>query len=148
MGVEERLAGMGVELPEPPAPAGAYAPVTRAGSLLFVSGQIPVRGGRLVHSGEVTDANVGEARESARLCAANVLAQLRAAAPLDEVSVVSIAGFVNSGPGFAGHPRVVDAASELIAGALGARGRHSRTAVGARGLPMGAMTEVAAVASA
>lgn len=144
--IDDRLEELGISLPEPPAPAGSYAPVAVSGGCARVSGQLPVEGGVLRHRGRVTDANVGEARLSARLCAVNVLAQLRAElGSLDRVSrITRVCGFVNAGPEFGAHPRVVDAASDLFYELFGERGRHSRVAVGASGLPLGAMTEVAA----
>lgn len=146
--IDERLAELGITLPEPPAPAGSYAPVAVVGRTAVVSGQIPVEGGRVAYRGRVTDANIGEARKAARLCAVNVLAQLRAElGSLDRVSrIASVTGFVNSGPEFERHPMVVDAASDLLTELFGGRGRHARVAVGASGLPLGAMAEVAATA--
>lgn len=139
-----RVDWRGLDVPEPPPAAGSYAPVVESGSLAFVSGQLPVRGGKLRFSGRVSDSNVDEARESARLCALNVLAQLGAGPGLGRVSrVVRLAGYVNCGPDFEGHPRVIDAASDLVSGAFGA---HARAAVGVSSLPMGAMTELEAVA--
>lgn len=138
---------MGVVLPEPPAPAGAYAPVVVSGGVAFVSGQVPAGpDGGIAYAGRVGDGNAGEAAEAARLCAVNALAQLRAAlGSLDRVErVVRVAGFVNSEPGFAGHPKVIDAASDLFFGAFGERGRHARIAVGAASLPLDAMVEVEA----
>lgn len=147
MGADERLAGMGIALPEPPAPAGAYAPVSMSGCIAFVSGQLPAGlDGRIAHTGKVGDGNAGEAAEAARLCAINVLAQLRAAlGSLERVErVVRVAAFVNSEPGFAAHPAVADAASDVFFGAFGERGRHARIAVGAASLPLNAMVEIEA----
>lgn len=149
MGAEDRLAEIGVVLPEPPAPAGAYVPVAVHGGAAHVSGQLPIdAGGRLAYAGRVGDANAGEAAEAARLCAVNVLAQLRAElGSLDRVArMARVAGFVNSEPGFAGHPAVVNGASELFAAAFGDDGRHARIAVGAASLPLNAMVEVEAAA--
>lgn len=142
----ERLAGMGVELPDPPQPAGAYTPVVLAGDLAFVSGQIPVRDGRVAYTGVVDDSNVQTARDSARLCAVNVLAQLQRKIGLDRVQrFVRINGFVRAGPDFTSHPKVIDAASDLLYEAFGDRGRHTRTAVGVGSLPLGSMTEIDAI---
>ncbi len=142
----ERLASMGVELPDPPQPAGAYAPVVLAGDLAFVSGQIPVRDGEVAHTGVVDDSNIQTARDSARLCAVNVLAQLQRKIGLDRVQrFVRINGFVRAGPDFTSHPKVIDAASDLLYEAFGDRGRHTRTAVGVVSLPLGSMTEIDAI---
>lgn len=151
MGAEERLAEIGIVLPDPPAPAGAYVPVAVHGGAAYVSGQIPVGAdGRLAYAGRVDESNAGgRAAEAARLCAVNVLAQLRAElGSLDRVArIVRVAGFVNSGPDFSGHPAVVNAASEVFFAAFGEAGRHSRIAVGASSLPLGAMVEIEAVAA-
>ena len=145
MGVDERLSEIGIELPVPPAPAGAYVPVAVSGGMAFVSGQVPAGpDGRIAYTGKVGDGNAAEAAKAARLCAVNALAHLKAAlGSLDRIGrVVRVAGFVNSEPGFAGHPAVVDAASSLFFDALGERGRHARIAVGAASLPLDAMVEV------
>lgn len=129
-----------------PRPAGTYLPVTRAGNLLFVSGQIPVRDGKLCFAGKVNSHNLEEARESARLCASNILLQIRAELKgLENVRIIKITGFVNADPQFHDHPKVIDAASELLIETLGEDGRHARAAVGVSGLPLGAMTEIDAI---
>lgn len=147
--VEERLAEIGIAVPEPPPTAGAYVPVAVHGDTAYVSGQIPVDADGLAYAGRVDAANADRAAEAARLCAVNVLAQLRAElGSLDRVArIVRVAGFVNSKPGFMGHSAVVDEASDLFLKAFGEAGRHSRIAVGASGLPLGAMVEIEAVAA-
>lgn len=151
MGAEERLAEIGIALPPPPRPAGSYAPVVLHESLAFVSGQLPVdAGGRLAYTGRADEAGAGRAAAAARLCAVNVLAQLKAElGSLDRVArIARLAGFVNSGPGFADHPAVVDGASDVICAAFGdGGGRHARIAVGASSLPLDAMVEIEAVAA-
>ncbi len=134
-------------IPEPPTPAGMYRPVTVAGKLAFVSGQIPVSGGKIMYAGKVSDANITDARESARLCAINVLAQLKAElGSLDRVAKIArITGFVNSDPSFTAQPKVIDAASDVFAAAFG-KATHARVAVGVASLPLGVMTEVDAIA--
>lgn len=148
MSIEEKLESfiMG-SLPDAPTPAGSYKPVTVAGKLAFVSGQIPVSDGRIKYKGKVNDANISEARESARLCAINVLSQLKSElGSLDKVAnIVRITGFVNSDPAFTAQPKVIDSASDVIAAAFGQK-RHSRVAVGVASLPLGVMTEVDAIA--
>ena len=142
----ERLAEKGIVLPTPPQPAGSYTPVVMTGNLAFVSGQIPLRDGVVVHTGVVDDANIGEARQSARLCAVNVLAQLQNKIGLERVQkFVRINGFVRAGADFASHPQVIDAASDLLYDVFGDRGRHTRTAVGVSSLPLDSMTEIDAV---
>ena len=148
MSVEERLSSYLLgPLPKAPVPAGAYTPVALAGKLAFVSGQIPISDGSIRYRGAVSADNVAEGRESARLCALNVLSQLKAKfGSLDRVSnVVRITGYVNSGPGFTDQPTVMDGASEMIAAAFGPK-THARVAIGVSSLPMNAMTEVDAIA--
>ena len=142
--IEERLKSLGIKLPDPPVPAGSYVPVARAGDLLFISGQIPVRDGKVAFTGRVSEDNLETAKSSARLCAINVLAQIkREARSLDRVAkVVRVSGFVNSGSDFAMHPKVIDAASDLIYEVFGDAGRHSRIAVGVSSLPLDSMTEI------
>ncbi len=147
--IEERMSEMGIVLPSVPAPpAGSYVPVARSGSLLYVSGQIPQRDGKIMFAGKVSDSNIARAQESARLCAINILAQAKSHLnDLERVEkVVSLTGFVNSVPEFTQHPKVINAASDLLVEIFGSdRGSHSRMAVGASSLPLGVMTEIGAV---
>lgn len=145
--IEEKLKSLGIRLPEPPAPAGSYVPVVRTGNLLFVSGQIPVEDGRVAFAGKVSEDNLEDGQKSARLCAVNVLAQVkREVGSLDRVAkVVRLSGFVNSDPGFAMHPRVINGASDLVYEVFGDVGKHSRIAVGVSSLPLNSMTEIDAV---
>lgn len=147
---EEKLRRMGIVLPAPPAPAGSYIPAVATGNLLFVSGQIPLQDGKIAHTGRVTDENIEEAQESARVCTINMLAQLRAGlGSLEKVGrIVRISGFVNSGPEFYQHPKVINAASDLLFEVFGERARHTRTAVGVSSLPLNSMTEIDAIVEA
>lgn len=150
--IEERISEMGIALPSAPAPpAGSYVPVARSGSLLYVSGQIPQRDGKIVFTGKVSDSNITRAQESARLCAINILAQAKSHLnDLEKVErIVSLTGFVNSVPEFTQHPKVINAASDLLVEIFGGgRGGHSRMAVGASSLPLDVMTEIGAVIQA
>lgn len=145
--IEDRLRDLGISLPAPPAPAGSYVPVVVAGKTAYVSGQIPVSGGRVAYTGRVTDGNMSDAKKSAEMCAVNILAHLKKElGDLERVSrIVRISGFVNSDPGFARHPEVINAASDLLFGVFGERGRHARIALGASSLPLDSMTEIDAV---
>lgn len=143
--VESRLASLGHELPEVPEPGGSYVPAVRAGALIFTSGQLPRKGGELAHAGKVgAEVTIAQAQQAARLCVLNALAAVRASAgSLDAVArVVKLTGFVASAEGFVAQPKVMDAASELLVGAFGDRGRHARSAVGVAELPRGAPVEV------
>jgi len=144
-GPEARLQELGVELPEVPAPAGAYVPATRAGSLVLTAGQLPFDGGELKLRGKVGDAvSVGEARGAARLCALNALAAAATVTGgLSGISrIVKVTGFVASAPGFNDQPDVINGASELLGEVFGVAGLHARSAVGVAELPMDAPVEV------
>lgn len=143
--VMARLRDVGLHLPTPPSPAANYVPVTRFGSLLFVSGQTPVIDGRPQFLGIVGETiTVETAQEAARLCALNILAQLHAALgdDLDRVRCLRLGGFVRCRDDFIQQPLVINGASDLIVMALGDDGRHARTAVGTNALPRGVPVEV------
>lgn len=144
--IHDRLAEIGIKLPDPPQPAGAYTPIVMAGDMAYVSGQIPLQDSKVAYTGVTDDTNVQVARDSARLCVINVLAQLEKKIGLDRVQrFVRINGFVRAAPGFMSHPYVIDAASDLLYDIFGERGRHTRTAVGVNSLPLGSMTEIDAI---
>jgi len=146
--IEARLLERKIELPNAPAPVANYVPAVRSGNLLFVSGQGPSHNGELRFIGKVgRDVSLEEAKQSARLCALNVLAQARAAlGDLDRVvRVCRVEGFVDGVPEFAQHPQVINGASDLFVEVFGEAGRHSRYAVGAGSLPGNISVEVAAI---
>ena len=142
---EKRLAELGVTLPTPAKPAANYIPVVQTGNLVFVSGQIPMGATGIEYVGQLgLDADIDDGRAAARLCAINLLAQVRAhVGDLDRVTrVVKLTGFVNSAVGFGDQPKVVNGASDFIVEALGERGRHTRSAVGVSALPFGVAVEI------
>lgn len=143
--IDARLAELGITLPEAPKPVAAYVPCVRSGSLLFVSGQVPLRDGSLVAEGPVPSVTSPEdAAAAARQCVLNGLAVMKAAlGDLDQVrQVVRVGIFVCSDPGFTGQPAVGNGASELLMEVFGEAGRHARAAVGSVALPLGASVEV------
>ncbi len=147
--IDARLAELGIELAgPPPAPAANYVPYVIAGDMVFVSGQIPMTAAGLetLIKGKVgADIDIPAAAAAARLCALNLLAQVKAACDgdLDRlVRVVKLTGFVNSVPEFGDQPKVVNGASDLLVEVLGDKGRHSRSAVSAGSLPFGCAVEV------
>lgn len=146
--VDDVLQGLGLTLPKAAAPAGSYQPVVQSGRLLFVSGQLPMGPDGIEHIGRCGD-NIAleDAQAAARLCALNILAQVRAAAgSLDRVTrIVKLTGFVNSTSDFVDQPKVVNGASDVLVEIFGDRGRHSRAAVGVASLPFGVAVEVEAV---
>lgn len=149
MSAEARVRELGLDIPEAPAPVAAYVPTLVAEPFVFVSGQIPARGGGLPRTGSVgADLSLEEAQEEARYCAINLLAQLRAAAgSLDAIArVARLTVFVASAPGFRSQPAVANGASELLLEVFGDAGRHTRSAVGVAELPLGAPVEVDAIA--
>lgn len=142
---ETRLAEMGVTLPDAPAPAANYVPWAISGDLVIVSGQISVENGQLITGKLGADMDVAAGQAAARVCAINLLAQVRAACggDLDRLDrVIRLGGFVNATPDFTAHPQVVNGASDFMAEALGEAGRHARAAVGCASLPMGVAVEV------
>ena len=143
--IEDRLAGMGVQLPDAPAPAANYVPYVQVGQTLHVSGQISKDGDRLITGKLGADMNTQDGAAAARICAIALLAQVRAACggDLDRLRrVVKLTGFVNSGPDFGEQPQVINGASDFLAEALGDAGRHARSAVSAAALPFGVAVEI------
>jgi enamine deaminase RidA (YjgF/YER057c/UK114 family) len=145
--IEEKLKALGVTLPNPPTPAGSYVPAIKTGNLLFISGQIPMEDGKVIFTGKVTNENIETAKKSAKMCAINLLAQMkRELGSLDKVTkIVRISGFINSDPEFYQHPKIINEASDLFFEIFGDKGKHSRIAVGVACLPLNAMTEIDAI---
>lgn len=147
MTVAQRLADLGLVLPEVPAPLASYVPAVRRGPLLFTSGQLPLRDGSVLCSGAVgAQVDVAQAVECARQCAINALAALSSVHPLDDLQLVKVVGFVASAPDFSEQHVVMNGCSELFAEVLGDRGVHARSAVGVASLPLGAPVEVEVIA--
>jgi len=148
--VESRIAELGIELPNPSAPAANYVPYVVSGNLVFVSGQVTVFNGEKRFIGRVgEDFDADQGYQAARLCGFNLISQVKAACDgdLDRVRrVVKLGGFVNCTPDFTGQPQVINGASDLMAEVFGPEiGSHARFAVGAPVLPLGVATEVDAV---
>lgn len=146
--IEDRLAELGVTLPETAPPAGNYVPYTLTGNLLIISGQLPIRDGKLAYTGKLgRDLSLEDGQAAARLCAINILAQTKAAlGDLGRVRrCLRLGGFVACAPDFADQPKVINGASDLMVEALGDLGRHARFAVGNPALPMNAAVEVDAM---
>ena len=146
--VEERLAELGIKLPTPAAPVANYVGTVRSGNLLFVSGQICFGlDGKLsdAHKGKLgAEISMEAGVEAARLCAINVLAQVRGAiGDLDGVErCVRLGGFINAVPTFAAIPMVMNGASDLMVAVFGDKGRHARSTIGVAELPADAVVEV------
>lgn len=147
--VENRIKAQGIELPPPPAPMGAYVPAVTAGSLVFVSGQLPRWGDEMRFAGKVdSDLSPDKAREAARLAALNAVSVLKAeVGDLDRVRrIVKLQGSVASSPGFVGQPPIINAASEVMVEIFGEKGKHARMAVGVAELPARASVAVELIA--
>ncbi len=143
--IEEKLARLGITLSNPPKPAGSYVPVVRTGNLVFVSGQIPIKDGKIVYSGKVTkDLSIEDAQKAARLCIINALAQLKSEfGDLEKISkIVRLSGFVNSPPEFMEQPKVINGASDLLYEIFENLGQHARIAVGVSSLPLNSAVEI------
>lgn len=142
---EERLAELGLEVPEVAKPVAVYVPAVRSGNHVYTSGQLPMRAGELMLTGKVGgDVTAEEAYACARQCALNAIAAIRA--EVGELSavkrVVKVVVFVASTPDFTGQPGVANGASELLGEVFGDAGVHARSAVGVAALPLDAPVEV------
>ncbi|MCW1249672.1 RidA family protein [Acaricomes phytoseiuli] len=161
--VERRLAELGQELPEAPAPLASYVPAVISGDLVFTSGQLPLVGGKLVAQGKVGQAKAPQAdaaahgaghteqvvsleaaQKAAEICVVNALAAVKSMiGDLDRITrVVKLVGFVASAADFTAQPAVINGASDLLGTVLGEAGVHARSAVGVAALPLGAPVEV------
>jgi enamine deaminase RidA (YjgF/YER057c/UK114 family) len=147
--IDQRLEQLDIKLPTPPAPVASYVPYVVSGKLVFVSGQVTVAPDGLKYVGIVgKDISLEDGKAAARLCAINIIAQLKAACggDLDKVKrVVKLTVFVNAVPGFAQHPEIANGASDLFVEVFGDAGKHARAAVGAGSLPRNVATEVEAI---
>jgi enamine deaminase RidA (YjgF/YER057c/UK114 family) len=143
--VEDRLAELGLTLPEVAAPVAAYVPAVRTGNLIYTSGQLPMVNGALPETGTVgANVTVDRANELASICALNAMAAIKSLiGDLDKVQrVVKVVGFVNSAPDFINQPAVVNGASNVLLAAFGDAGIHARSSVGVASLPLDAPVEV------
>jgi len=144
--VEKRLSALSITLPQTALPAANYVPYVQSGNLVFISGQLPMKDGKPQDIGRVgKDFTVEQAQATARLCAINILAQLKAACGgnLDRVKrCVRLGVFVHSTDSFTDQPKVANGASDLMVAALGDAGRHARFAVGVSQLPFGVAVEI------
>jgi enamine deaminase RidA (YjgF/YER057c/UK114 family) len=148
MSYDQRLAELGIFLPEPAAPVAAYVPTVQRDGLLHVSGQISVReDGTLILGRVGEDLDLDHGIAAARRCGVMLLAQINAAlGSLDRVErIVKLGVFVNSAPSFTDQPKVANGASELMQEVFGEAGRHARSAVGVAALPLGVAVEVDAI---
>jgi len=143
---EKKLQELGIALQEPRAPMANYVPFVRIGNMLTVSGQVCIDGdGKMVVKGQLGGGvSIENGQKAARVCAINLLAQVKAAiGDLDKVvRVVRLGGFINSAPGFPDGPKVMNGASDLMVAVFGDKGKHARSTVGVAALPAEAAVEV------
>ncbi len=146
---EQKLMDMGIAIPAPPKAVASYVGWVKSGNLLFVSGQLPMRDGALVKTGKLGDSvTLAQGEAAARVCAINIIAQIKDACGGDlqrVVRIVKLNGFVASSANFTDQPKVINGASNLMAEVFGDAGVHSRAAVGVASLPLDACVEVDAI---
>jgi enamine deaminase RidA (YjgF/YER057c/UK114 family) len=146
--IEARLKALDLVLPEAKAAIGSYVPYLHLNGQLVVSGQLPLKDGKVAVAGKLgAEVDVSQGQQAARLCAINIIAQAKAALrDLDRiVQLLRLNGFVNAAPGFVDHPKVLNGASDLMVEILGNKGLHTRIAVGCASLPLNAAVEVDAI---
>ena len=138
MDIDQRLASLGIALPAAPTPAANYLPWTISGNQLFIAGQAPIRDGKYEYVGRVgAEVTPQQAHAAARLCAVNLLAQVKAACNGDWtrfIKGIRVCGYISSAPGFFDYPQVLDGCSDLLVEVLGDAGKHVRTVMGVSGL--------------
>lgn len=145
MSITEKLAELGVTLPDAPAPAANYVPFVKTGNTVYVSGQISNNADGLILGKLGDNMDTAAGAEAAKACAINLLAQVKAACDGDIERlerVVKLTGFVNSTQDFTDQPKVINGCSDFLVEALGEKGRHARSAVSAASLPLGVAVEI------
>ena len=147
--IDQRLHSLGIVLPSTSNPVASYIPFIQCGALLFISGQLPIWNGTLHYLGQIGDGlSLEDGQAAARLCALNILAQVKTACHNDLDRVVrclKLGGFINARSDFQDHPKVMDGASGLMIDVFQAHGYHTRVAVGVSSLPKGVSVEVDAL---
>jgi len=144
--IEEKLAAMGLTLPQVSLPAANYVPTVTSGNQLFVSGQLPMLDGKPHYIGKVgQNVSMEDAQACAKLCALNILAHSKMALGGDLsriVRLIRLGVFVNATDSYIDHPKVANGASDFMVSLFGDAGKHARFAVGVSGLPFGVAVEV------
>ena len=149
MSVYENLAKLNINIPKAPNPVGAYLAYKKTSNLLFISGQISIDANGKITKGKLgKELSIEEGQAAAKLCVINVIAQAKKACneKLENIaSCIKLTGYVNSTNEFIDQPKIIDAASELISSVFGERGKHTRAAISANSLPLGAAVEIEAI---
>jgi|SRR3989338_11465592 len=147
--IEEKLKTLGITIPTAATPVANYVGFVKSGKQVFISGQLPLENGKLQYVGKVgAEISIDDAKKAAKLCAINLLAQLKLACDgdIDRVKkCIKLGIFVNSDANFKDHPLIANGASDLMVAALGEAGKHARAAVGSGSLPFGVAVEVDAI---
>ena len=149
MSVEENLKNLKIEIPKAPDPVGAYVASKRIANLLYISGQISIdSSGKIIKGKLGKELSIEQGQAAARLCAINIIAQAQKACNerLEKIkNCIKLTGYVNSTDDFTDQPKVINAASELIFAVFGEKGKHTRAAISANALPLGAAVEIDAI---
>ena len=149
MNILDNLHILNINLPEAPAPVGSYVAYKKISKFLFISGQISIdKDGKLTKGKIGKDLNIEEGQNTAKLCAINIISQVKKAChgDLNQVkNCIKITGFVNSSEDFIDQPKIINGASELITAVFGDNGKHTRVAISTNSLPLGAAVEVEAI---
>ena len=149
MNVSEKLLKLNIHLPEAPAPVGAYVAFKKVKNLLFISGQLPITPDGKIIKGKIgKDLTLEDGQKASKLCVVNILSQVKKAMDGDLSKVkncIKITGYVNSTEDFKDQPKVINPASEILSEVFGDLGNHTRAAVSANALPLGAAVEIDAI---
>lgn len=145
MNIIEKIKALGCELPTVPNPIASYIPATQVGNLVYTSGSLPIKEGKLIYSGKIGEGHnsVEYGYKASELCILNALSTVNALVGLDKVKrIVKLTGFVNSSDSFIEQPKVVNGASDFLVKVFEDKGKHVRSAVGVAQLPLGASVEL------
>ena len=149
MNALENIKKLNLEIPDAPAPVGAYVAFKKVGNLLYISGQLPISNeGKMIKGKIGKDLTLEDGQKASKFCAINIIAQVKKAlnGDLDKVkNCVKITGFVNSTDNFTDQPKVINPASETLSAVFGNNGKHTRAAVSSNSLPLGAAVEIDAI---
>jgi enamine deaminase RidA (YjgF/YER057c/UK114 family) len=147
--IEEKLASLGFSIPPAPHPVGSYVPVIRSGRLIFVSGQLPLIENSITlpekYIGKIPNTvSIELGKEAAKICVINCLSHIMSLlGDLDLLErVIKLTGYVNCGPDFTEHPKIINGASDFLIEIFGEKGKHTRVAIGAISLPLGSAVEI------
>ena len=147
--VNENLKKLNIEIPKPPDPVGAYVAYKKTSNLLFISGQISIDANGNITKGKLgKELSIDQGQAAAKLSAINIIAQAKKACDekLETIrNCIKLTGYVNSTNDFNDQPKVINGASEIISAVFGENGKHTRSAISANSLPLGAAVEVDAI---